>query len=156
MRLREIPGFTVYDIYNRVIFQRSHLEKLSFSLLIDAFEHYRIRYVIGLARAKNVMLQKLEDAGYIQYFHYPIPDGKLSDAVIGYTMRLATELVPYMLNGIGVLSHCNAGRNRSGLMSAILVHKLLYITGKSAMEIVRKERPRAIDNIYFEEFIRSL
>lgn len=158
MRLAEIKGFVVYDIYQKIVFQRGHLLNKDYDFKKSALRHYGIDIVIGLARDEDEDLKRLQSEvfGFL-YWWNKIPDGKLDEDNIEYLL-LTAEAASDVMQGFGmnVLSYCNAGRNRSGLMNALILRELLGCTGKEAMEIVRRERPRAIDNEHFERFLLGL
>lgn len=156
MRMAEIRGFTFYDLYDGLVLQRGHLERLSKERIVEAFEKYNIQIVIGLAKEESLTLRSLHEDGFIDYFHHKIPDNCLSDADAEWLLDTASDLAPDVSGGVSVLSYCNAGRNRSGLMNALLLREILEISGEEAMEIVRRERPNAIANPHFEDFLRSL
>lgn len=66
------------------------------------------------------------------------------------------ELARYIEAGGRVLTMCNAGRNRSGLLSALIVRELTGLPGAAAMAVVREHRPNAIANPHFERFLEEL
>ena len=55
-----------------------------------------------------------------------------------------------------VVIHCRAGRNRSGLLSALVVRELLRIDGARALAHVQQARPRAIANEAFADYLKEL
>ena len=157
MRLKEIPGFVVYDIYKRMIFQRGHMEKMMPIDMRYAFDQYHIRYVIGMARHFNIGLRLLMNEGIIdEYIYYPISDGNLSNGTIDSLVGLAENIASKISKDSAVLCHCNAGRNRSGLMCALILCCVAGISGSEALEIVRKERPRAIATPFFESLLKDI
>jgi protein-tyrosine phosphatase len=48
---------------------------------------------------------------------------------------------------------CSAGRNRSALLNALIVAKLLGISGQEAVEYVQRERPNSLANPHFVKFL---
>ena len=157
MKIRDADyKFTMYRICDGV-FQRGKMHKLSTDLKMEMFERYDIYNVVGLAPSySDPGLQELDKSQFINYYFLPISDGKLHDNVTDKLLQLAKRLARKVEAGRGVLCHCNAGRNRSGLLNALIVMELLQCSGEQAMEIVREQRPRAIDNLHFEEFLRGL
>jgi protein-tyrosine phosphatase len=92
-----------------------------------------------------------------RYTHLPIPDGvRLHEATQRVLLALADTLAAAIDDGGVVLTMCAAGRNRSGLMSALVVRSYLGIPGAAALEIVRLRRPRAVANDVFADWLRSL
>ena len=109
--------------------------------------------VVGLApRAENPALRELAAAGAIEYVHWPIPDGKIHGPVANRLLLLAAALA----RRVGVAVHCRAGRNRSGLLVALIVRERLGLTGRDAMELVRERRPRALANEDFAAWLDRL
>jgi hypothetical protein len=92
----------------------------------------------------------------VQWWRYePLPDGLVRDN--GTTIWLARDTAIAMLNqGLMTIIHCMAGRNRSGLVGALVLQQLDNLTGPEALDRVRELRPRAVDNIHFEQFLMSL
>lgn len=58
-------------------------------------------------------------------------------------------------SGLNVLVHCNAGCNRSGLVDGVILHKN-GLSGKEALDLIRKKVPGGLSNIVFAEYIKSL
>jgi len=74
----------------------------------------------------------------------PITKGQWQTAV------QAAELVARRVRGgERVLVTCAAGRNRSGLVSALALHMLTGISGAEAARIVKARRPNALTNRWF-------
>lgn len=89
-----------------------------------------------------------------RYYHLPIPDGRLREE--RRLLDTARAVAAEMRAGARVLTMCHAGRNRSGLMSALILRELANVDGMDAMWWVRQSRPRAIANPYFEAFLVAL
>lgn len=68
----------------------------------------------------------------------------------------ANRVVAAITDGKCVLVSCAAGRNRSGLVSAIALTKLYGISGKEAAERVRANRKDALTNRGFSKFLEKL
>lgn len=95
------------------------------------------------------------DIPRLGYFHVPIPDGQQWRRA--ELERLACLVASYELGGPrSVLITCHAGRNRSGLLAALIVREVTGESGARAMEIVRAGRPRAIANPYHAAYLESL
>lgn len=87
------------------------------------------------------------------YIVYAIPDSKLKLDVELNLNELADQLVEFIRGGKRILVNCNAGRNRSCLLVAMVLMRLKSWTGRQALEFVREKRPRAIANPHFEKFL---
>ena len=93
-------------------------------------------------------LSELLSGGYI---HHPIADGANVDyAAMEEVAKRAAEAAKY---AGAILTICHAGRNRSGLMSAMIVRHLRGVNGAEAIRIVRDGRPRALANPAFVEYL---
>lgn len=102
--------------------------------------------------------------------HYKvIRAGLIDEPNLDYeAVRLATaiadivsgDLAGYVSRGTSVLSSCRAGRNRSGLVSALVLMKLAGKSPAEAVEIVRSSRKApdgmALTNPLFVKILHSL
>lgn len=139
----------VWEILPGQLLQSSKWHGRSRQAKWDAFGHYRLTQIYALAPTKaDPDLSEWPD----RYTHRPIPDGLLKVDLL----PVSAELAQHIWDGGTVLTMCNAGRNRSGLLSALIVRELSGLPGWAAMEAVRHHRPNAIANPHFEEFLRSL
>lgn len=85
-------------------------------------------------------------------WHYrAIPDGKNVPAE--KVSAIVQEVRSLLRSGLTVLLHCNAGRNRSGLIAALVLRDSLACSGYEALDFVRECRPRAVANPAFERYI---
>jgi hypothetical protein len=83
-----------------------------------------------------------------------VDDERLPDP--GLTLRLAGVVAGLVGEGHRALVHCTFGRNRSGLMAALVVRELLGISGADALGRVRQRRPGAANNETFARWLASL
>lgn len=89
------------------------------------------------------------------WVHLPLPDGQIRNN--GADVWRARDYAMAMLGaGHTTIIHCMAGRNRSGLIGALVLQQLENLTGREALDRVRELRPRSVDNHHFEEFLMSL
>lgn len=68
----------------------------------------------------------------------------------------AQQVTEVIKAGGKVLVTCWQGKNRSGLVSALALHKLLGISGFQAIHRVRARRRRALSNPYFVEALMRI
>lgn len=95
--------------------------------------------------------EKLRELG--RYEHLSLADGM---KVPGRELdKLVARWLATVKSG-PVLVQCHAGRNRSGLINALFVRRLLGCSGRDALAYVRQVRPRAVDNAGFESYLLSL
>lgn len=88
-----------------------------------------------------------------QYIYRPISDGKVIDPIMPL---LAFDLAQGIRYGWAVLVQCRAGRNRSGLLAALVVREMTGCSGSEALEHVQRARPNALANEHFCAYLRSL
>jgi hypothetical protein len=93
---------------------------------------------------------------FLKAYHYwPIKDEPMLPDLKGlFTIgRLGAS---YLKDRRKVLVHCTAGYNRSGLVNAMILHFYLSISGKEAMQMIRRARPGALYNQTFADFLDKL
>lgn len=93
--------------------------------------------------------RKAEEAGFL-FYHLPIRDcGVPSQNEISVLIPI---LVQHLVNGQHILIHCREGLGRAGTICACCLIRFGY-DPKTAIEIIRKRRPRAIQTHKQEECI---
>jgi hypothetical protein len=149
--MKRLDGaFQVYEILPDALYQRGKLHRLSDAVKAQGVDDYGLTHAVALAPpTPDPTLGQ-----FLRYSHHPMPDGlfKVGPFLLGLAAQLAEEIE---LGG-RVVTMCNAGRNRSGLLSALIVRELSGVPGSAAMEFVRHQRPNALANPHFEAFLRSL
>jgi protein-tyrosine phosphatase len=141
-----------YTILPDVLYQRAHMERFPAEYKFDVLRDFNINLVFGLFKRPDPDLVDWPDGTYV---HHHFPDGKTLDR--GAYEALADLGVAHVRAGRGaVLTHCHGGRNRSGLLSALIVRQLTGCSGSEAIERVMVGRPRALANPYFCEYLREL
>lgn len=85
----------------------------------------------------------------------PLADGKVDHQLTEIVVARDVALSMYT-SGHTTVIHCVAGRNRSGLVGALVIRELDNLTGAEALDEVRRLRPRSVDNDYFEQFLMGL
>lgn len=71
-------------------------------------------------------------------------------------INAADRVAAALRAGGKVLVTCVQGRNRSGLVSAIALHKFLGISGLQAIAVVKRARPTALTNEGFCEVLHRV
>lgn len=74
----------------------------------------------------------------------------------GVTLRLAELVAGLVEDGHRALVHCTFGRNRSGLLTALVVRALLGLSGREALDYVQQRRDDAVNNDRFAEWLSEL
>lgn len=154
MRLLEGP-FPIWEIIPGKLYQRGKLHGMPPERKMRGLIHYGITHSVAFAPpTPDPDLVAWDLADIIGYTHFPISDGllKTDDRLL----EMASGFVKEINDGGCMLMMCNAGRNRSGLMSSLIVRELLGVSGVEAMELIRLHRPRALANLNFERFLESL
>lgn len=89
------------------------------------------------------------------YLKCPLVDGEdVPDPEV--TLRLAGLVAGLLRSERRTLVHCTFGRNRSGLVVALVVRDLLGLSGAQALAYVQERRHRTVNNAAFAEWLRSL
>jgi protein-tyrosine phosphatase len=96
-----------------------------------------------------------DELGGLTYVKAPLQDGEeLPDPVVlDHLTGLVADLVR---DGRRVLVHCTFGKNRSGLLMALVVRELLGCDGRTALQRVRAVRHRAVNNERFARWVSEL
>lgn len=83
-------------------------------------------------------------------------DADMADIDMGALYRIVNDVHADWKRGDKVLVRCQAGWNRSGLITALILMKEGY-TADEAISLIRKTRsPHALCNKQFEKFLRDL
>jgi ADP-ribosyl-[dinitrogen reductase] hydrolase len=86
--------------------------------------------------------------------HWPIAERALPGArLLGLVADTAAAAVA---RGLHVLLHYEEGRNRSGLVTALLLCRLTGCSGAEAMARVRAARPGMLSNRTFAAYLADL
>jgi hypothetical protein len=139
----------VYEILPDQLYQAGNWKRYDLAGCKARIQQFGLTGVVNLWQ-EDLRLEKL----FKWYRHTPIPDGAsfpeedLAD--------LVQELIEHLQGGGRVLVMCHAGRNRSGLVSALVVRKFLGCSGQQALQWVRAARPRAVANEAFEGYLAGL
>lgn len=147
MRRTDGP-FPIWEILPGQLYQRGKLHGMDIERKRAGLAFYGITYSIALAPPTP------DPDHIVLHVHYPIPDGLLKEA--DSLLTLAAGAARQIEAGGTVLTMCNAGRNRSGLLSALIVRELSGLPGAAAMAVVRHHRPNALANPNFERFLEGL
>lgn len=136
------------------LYMRGDFSRFPKSQKAAVLAKHRITAVVCLYGQPDLELRQLmENRG--RYIFRRIGDGKtLPEPPLE---DLARQLACRVRAGKGaVLVHCRAGRNRSGLLAALVVRELRRCTGKEALHQVRLRRPNAVANPAFEAYLEGL
>ncbi len=139
----------MYEILPRQLYQSGNWKRYDLDGCRARIKQFGLTGVVNLWQ-EDSRFEKL----FEWHWHLPIPDGKSfpEDEVT----TLVKELADHLQEGGCVVVMCHAGRNRSGLVSALTVRELLGCSGQQAIEWVRAARPRALANVAFEGYLTGL
>lgn len=150
MRRTDGP-WPVWEIIPGGLYQRGMINRTVNGKRVG-LEHYGIQHVISLApRAIDTDLRPLVKS----HIHHSIADG-LTVQWGPWLLETAAQLARLVEHGEAVMTMCRAGRNRSGLMSALIAREVLFLSGEEALQLVRRERPNALANPAFERWLKEL
>lgn len=113
----------------------------------------------GLTPAMVIDLQEFPTPavpldGSVMYVHWPIDDGPVPDERMLAAIEQAA--CSYIEHGGRVVTMCAQGRNRSGLVSALIAARVLGLTGENAVRHVRDRVPEALSNDEFAAWLDAL
>ena len=96
-----------------------------------------------------------EDLGDITYVKAPLEDGETlpEQVLLDHLVGLVVDLVRQDRR---VLVHCTFGKNRSGLVMALVVREVLGCDGPTALARVRAVRDNAVNNDAFSAWVGAL
>ncbi len=86
----------------------------------------------------------------------PMDDSRLSSAEARQAHTTAGSVAALWREGHRILITCAAGRNRSGLVSALSLRLIRGISGSAAANRVKVIRPNALTNPSFVSYLNSL
>ncbi len=141
----------VYEILAGKLYQRGRFDKWPKERKLLELKELGITVVANMIRIPD---DDISGPDGVEYYMLPIADGKIKDPDM--LNKLADRLFQRIMEGKKVLIHCNAGRNRSGLVSALVVRRYYYLSGHEALNYVRRVRPQAIANPHFEAYLEGL
>lgn len=135
-------------IIDGVLYQRAIFSDYSLEVKKRFLEFYGIDVVVSLIYADPDMPELVYK--YIQNYQ---PDGK--DFDFAYAESLADSLYSLIKEGHRVLVHCRGGKNRSSLLSSLIVMRYFNISGREALDYIRIKKKGAIDTPTLEKYLLS-
>lgn len=90
----------------------------------------------------------------VELLHAPMDDGDIVPWRLA--MRTASAAAARYCQGKRILVTCNQGRNRSGLVTALILWTLNFGSGKRCADHVRQHRPNALTNEAFYRWLATL
>lgn len=139
----------VYEIIPQQLYQSARTHDLTVIERVDMVEKYKLNVVVNLWHTPDISMTHLVEHYIFEYF----PDGKGADIpkMLKVADKVATLLdSPY--EGIALV-HCWGGRNRSGLLNAMILMKLYGWDGAFCYEYIRTMRPNSLVNETFAKWL---
>lgn len=75
---------------------------------------------------------------------------------LSIAIKAARQAIPILEGGGKVLSTCFMGKNRSGLVSALILHLWLGVSGERAVRMIQQQRQGALRNPGFLSVLQRL
>jgi len=94
------------------------------------------------------------ETNYCLYVYFPFEDDDQSLPNMTKLQAVADLAATMIREGHRVLTHCNMGFNRSGLVAGLIL-KSLGMPGAAALLRIRERRPGALYNDRFAEYVAS-
>ena len=132
------------------LYQSAKTNDLTYAEKEILIHTYKIDVVVNLWHTADETMANIVGSGYI---HRYLPDGKTP--IFDEVERIAELVTPLIRKGKVILSHCYGGRNRSGLLNALIVMRVFQCDGKIAYEYVRKRRPNSLVNETFASWLQE-
>jgi len=140
-----------YEISKGELYQRGQFLNYPLETKLSFIQLYRIDIIINLWHTAD---DELEPHLW-KYIHRYFPDSE-KEIDTEWLLDIANRIACWIDVGHVVLVHCYGGNNRSGLISALVLRELYDVTGLQAMRKVQSIKTRALHNVLYQEFLRSL
>lgn len=153
------------EVWKGQIYQRGEFRKLPLAVKRARLIEAGIIAVLNVSPRCDGELSQAMGGATGFYLHAPIPDSPNADfgiveeaAMWGLRSLEYGKLLAGNAGGVGsqaLLVHCHAGRNRSSLLSAILLMELHGLTGVEAVAHMRRVRPNALATSAFVDYLEQ-
>ncbi len=151
-RLYERHSFKMHEIIPGFLYIRGRFDDLTANDKIIKLRNAGIKVVVAMCRTSYPEIGMSE----IEYIHHEIPDGKLKYITIFKLQDLAWQLYIRILSGKKILVFCDAARNRSPIVAALVYRLYMGTSGEVALEHVRRVKPNTLNNIHFANYLEGL
>lgn len=132
------------------LYQSAKLHDLTFEEKKKLLKQHNIDTVINLWHTCDEELEEYCEA----YYHCSISDGKTPPNKETIERLLKHAELAYQA-GASILVHCYGGRNRAGLFNALLLKRILGISGEEAVRMIQEKRPNSFKNEHFARLVRE-
>jgi protein-tyrosine phosphatase len=159
MTIRKAPRHSRDGVFAHKVatglYLRSHTRNLSqegAASLLDGLKRAGVRVVVCVAPRADDRFRAAAEALGISYVHAPFADG--TSVPESLLLPLAERISKGISRGEGAVLHCNAGRNRSALLAALVLVKQ-GVPSAEALDRVRSARPGALANEAFARYLED-
>ena len=139
-----------YEILTNRLYMSGHPNKRS--NVMETVAELGVTIIVTLATQS--IKPGVVDTEVVKVVDRPMPDGKYPD--VEKWNDLASYVHLQLMNKEVVLIHCNAGRNRAGLLATMVYARYCRVSPQYALNRVRAIRPRAVANPAFEAHVLGL
>lgn len=131
------------------LFISARTHQLSDTEKLMLVQKYQLTVVVNLWHTPDTVVRDAVET----YIHCSIPDGKR----IYYGLVDLGKCVAgiYNNNSDRILVHCYGGRNRAVLLSGLIVHLVLGISGDDLVSFLRQRRRGALKNVVFANWLKE-
>lgn len=144
---RSTKGVRVYTIIENHLYQSGrwiHLDILACQALVKEY---------GLTGIANFWKDDPRLGELVSWYKWwPLQDGRRISSEVPF---MAEQIVQQLRSGGRILTMCYGGRNRSGLLSALVAQRWCECDGIEAIKLVKSARKGALVNKYFTDYIQA-
>jgi Alpha-glutamyl/putrescinyl thymine pyrophosphorylase clade 2 len=137
----------IYEIVPGMLYQSARWHQLDLEAQRALAQQYKLDGIVNLWRDDPRLARAVS-----WYCWWPLRDGKRISAAD--VTEIAVRAAQFCSSGKRLLTTCYGGRNRSGLLSALVVQRLQGCSGREAVELVKQGRPGALVNPHFVAFLQ--
>ncbi len=134
------------------LFIRAHTRTIETERLRRDLRNAGIKTVVCVAPRNDPRFYGANSGFDVAYRHVPFSDSSFIPEHL--LTPLVKSLAEEVKAGRAVMIHCNAGRNRSALVAALVLVQL-GMNAYSTVKHIRKIRPRALANPAFSRYLES-
>ena len=136
--------------FHEHLYSRGHTKRFDTQRMLTALREMDIRLIVNLAPSVDPLLQAAARMTGLEYWHAPLSDGINVDPE--QILPIVNRVVSFIKDGCSVLVHCNAGRNRTGLIVVLVLAEVTQYPIGDIIANARNIRPGLLANETFEHF----
>jgi hypothetical protein len=149
---RRLPKMMkIYTVYPGKVLLSARTHTLTDEQCAALVKDHGLTGVVNLWHTPDDRMQRLVP----WYEQISLPDGQISPRMAQVLESLADDVAAETHRHGKVLLHCWGGRNRSGLLAALVLKRLERISGAVAYDRVRQVRRGALVNLHFARYLKE-